>query len=89
MPGSTHLAIDAITVALVYLILAVIIYRFGLVALMCAIFTVNLFQSVPFTGDVSAWYFGMTVFALLSIVALAGWGFYHSLGEQLEAADRF
>jgi predicted Ser/Thr protein kinase len=82
LPGSNHLAIDGITVALVYLILAVIVYRFGLVALTCAIFTVDLFQSVPFTGDFSAWYFGMTAFVLFSIVALAGWGFYHSLGGE-------
>jgi hypothetical protein len=38
--------------------------------------------NVPFTGDISAWYFGTTMFALLSVVALALWGFYHSLGGQ-------
>ena len=82
LPGSNHLAVDAPTLIAVYLILALIMYRFGLVSLACAIFTVDLFQSVPFTGDFSAWYFGATMFALLSIVALAGWGFYHSLGSE-------
>jgi hypothetical protein len=40
--------------------------------------------NVPFTADLSAWYMPTSVLALLSVVALAGWGFYHSLGgEQL------
>jgi len=80
--GSNHLVLDAATTIVVYLILAVIVYRFGLVPLACAIFTVNLLGQVPFTGDVSAWYFGMTMFALLSIFVLTVWGFYHSLGGE-------
>jgi cyanate permease len=38
--------------------------------------------NVPFSGDFSAWYMSTSVFALLSIVALAAWGFYHSLGGE-------
>jgi len=38
--------------------------------------------NVPFTTDFSAWYVGTTALALLSVVALAAWGFYHSLGGQ-------
>ena len=79
--GSTHMLVDAITSIVVYLILALIVYRFGLVSLACAIFTVDLLANVPFTGDLSAWYFGTTMFALLSVVALAAWGFYHALGK--------
>ncbi len=79
---STHLAVDATTSIVVYLILALIVYRFGLVPLACAIFTVDLLVNVPFTPDFSAWYFGTTMFALLSVVALALWGFYHSLGSE-------
>ncbi len=89
LPGSTHLVINGVTLVVVYLILALIVYRFGLVALACAMFTVELVQSLPFTGDFSAWYFGMTAFALLSVVGLAVWGFYYSLGgETVEQADR-
>ena len=80
--ASNHAAVDAITSAVVYLILALIVYRFGLVPLFCAIFTVDLLVNVPFTGDISAWYFGTTMFALLSVVGLAIWGFYHSLGSE-------
>jgi len=80
--GSTQVALDVTTSIVVYLILALIVYRFGLVPLACAIFTADLLGNVPFTGDVSAWYFGSTMFALLSVVALAVWGFYHSLGGE-------
>jgi len=80
--GQDHMAVAAVTAVLVYLILALIVYRFGLVPLACAIFTVDMLANVPFTGDISAWYFGTTMFALLSVVALALWGFYHSLGGQ-------
>ena len=80
--GSNHVVVDAATAIVVYLILALIVYRFGLVPLACAIFTVDMFANVPFTADLSAWYLGMSVFALLSVVALAVWGFYHSLGDE-------
>jgi serine/threonine protein kinase len=80
--GSDHVAIEIATSILVYGILALIVYRFGLVPLACAIFTVDMLGNVPFTADISSWYFGMTVFALLSVAALAGWGFYYSLGSE-------
>jgi len=80
--GSTHFAVEAVFAILVYLIAAVIISRFGLVSLACAIFTVNLLGNVPFTSDSSAWYLGISIFALLSVVALAAWGFYHALGDK-------
>jgi serine/threonine-protein kinase len=86
LPGSSHLVLDAITLAVVYFILGLIVYRFGLVALACAIYTVDLFQSVSFTSDTSAWYFPMTVFCLLSIVALAAYGFYYSLASAADEA---
>jgi cyanate permease len=38
--------------------------------------------NVPLTGDFSAWYMSTAALALLSVVALAGWGFYHSLGGE-------
>jgi predicted Ser/Thr protein kinase len=64
----------------VYAIAVLIVYRFGLVPLACAIFTIDMLANVPFTANFSAWYMSTSIFALLSVVALAGWGFYHSLG---------
>jgi serine/threonine protein kinase len=80
--GSNYLVVTAVTTVLVYLVLALIVYRFGLVPLTCAIFTVNLLGNVPFTADASVWYFGNSIFDLLSVLALAVWGFYHSLGGE-------
>jgi hypothetical protein len=70
------------TQIVVYAIAVVIVYRFGLVPLACAIFSINMIANVPFTTDPSAWYFTGTVLAWLSLVLLAGWGFYHSLGGE-------
>jgi hypothetical protein len=80
--GSDYLAVTVTMSIVIYLIAALIVYRFGLVPLACAIFTVDLLGNITFTADLSAWYFGMSMFALLSVIALAGWGFYHSLGGQ-------
>jgi hypothetical protein len=52
------------------------------VPLACAVFTINLMANVPFSADFSAWYMTTSTLALLSVVALAGWGFYHSLGGE-------
>jgi len=45
-------------------------------------FTINMLANVPFTADLSAWYMPTSTLALLSVVALAGWGFYQSLGGE-------
>ena len=80
--GSQYPIIEGVEAFVVYVIATQIVYRFGLVTLVCAIFTVDLLANVPFTADVSAWYFGTSLVALFSVVALAGWGFYTSLGDE-------
>jgi serine/threonine protein kinase len=79
---STHLAVNFPVLLLVYGILALIVLRFGLVPLAVGAFTVDMLANVPFTADFSAWYMATAALALLSVVALAGWGFYHSLGGE-------
>jgi hypothetical protein len=81
-PQMQHPAIEATTFALIFILLAVIVLRFGLVTLAVGAFTVDMFLNVPFTADFSQWYAPTTAFALLTVVALAGWGFYHSLGGE-------
>jgi len=76
----SHLAVLIPAMVLVYGLLVLIVFRFGLVPLFVGSFTVDLLANVPFTADFSAWYMGTTILALLSVVALAGWAFYHSLG---------
>lgn len=80
--GSAHWTVEALTSVVVYGIAAVIVLRFGLVPLACAIFTIDMLANVPFTANFSAWYMSASVFALLSVVALAAWGFYNSLGGE-------
>jgi hypothetical protein len=79
---SSYMAVELPAWILIYAIAVLIVFRFGLVPLACAIFTVNMLANVPFTADLSAWYMPTSVLALLSIVALAAWGFYQSLGGE-------
>jgi serine/threonine protein kinase len=80
--SSTFMAVEIPAQILVYAIAVVIVLRFGFVPLVCAIFTINLMANVPFSADLSAWYMPTSILALLSVVVLAGWGFYHSLGGE-------
>jgi predicted Ser/Thr protein kinase len=80
--GSSYMAVELPAQILVYAIAVLIVYRFGLVPLACAIFTINMLAGVPLVADASAWFFTTSVLAWLSVVVLAGWGFYHSLGGE-------
>jgi serine/threonine-protein kinase len=79
---SSYAAVEVPAQILVYAIAVLIVFRFGLLPLAGAIFTVNMLGSVPLTADFSAWYLTTSVLALLSVVVLAGWGFYQSLGGE-------
>jgi len=77
--SSDHLWIDGPLVIIVYAVAAIVVVRFGLVALASGIFTADLIGNVPLTTDFSAWYAGATLFPLLFVAALAVWGFYTAL----------
>jgi serine/threonine-protein kinase len=80
--ASSYMAVELPTEIVVYAIAVVIVFRFGLVPLSVAIFTINMLANVPFTADFSAWYMPASALALLSVVVIAAWGFYHSLGGE-------
>ncbi|MFZ0859477.1 MAG: serine/threonine-protein kinase [Candidatus Sulfotelmatobacter sp.] len=80
--GSSYISVDLPMQILIYAIAVLIVFRFGLVPLAIAIFTVDMVSGVPISADLSMWYMTTSIFALLSVVALAGWGFYHSLGGE-------
>jgi hypothetical protein len=80
--SGSYMAVELPAQILVYAIAVLIVLRFGLVPLACAIFTIDMLAGVPFSADLSAWYMTTSILALLSAVALAGWGFYHSLGGE-------
>ena len=61
-----------------------VLYRYGLLALIVAVFFLHLMIFYPITSDFSAWYAGDFVLALIISLALVGFGFYTSLaGEPL------
>jgi serine/threonine protein kinase len=80
--SSSYMAVELPAWILVYAIAVLIVFRFGLIPLACAIFTIQMLSNVPFTSDFSAWYMSTFILTLLSVVALAGWGFYQSLGGE-------
>jgi serine/threonine-protein kinase len=66
-----------------------LLYRYGLLALIVALYFVHLLIFYPITSNFSAWYATDFVLALLVALALAGFGFYTSLaGEPLFRAAR-
>jgi hypothetical protein len=77
-----YVAVELPAQILVYVIAVMIVLRFGLVPLACAIFTIDMVIGIPFSADLSTWYMPTSILALLSVVALAGWGFYHSMGGE-------
>ena len=77
---NSHLEVAIPAFLLVYLILLLIVFRFGLLPVAIGVFTVDMVANVPLTADFSEWYMSTSLLAVLSLVALAGWGFYHSLG---------
>ena len=80
--GGTFVKVELPVMILVYGIALLIVIRFGLVPLAIAIFTINMMGGVPFSADLSTWYMTASISALISLLAIAGWGFYHSLGGQ-------
>ena len=79
---SHYRMIELPTQVLVYAIAVLIVIRFGLVPLAVAIFTINMTEGIPFSADLSTWYMTTSILALLSLLIITGWGFYHSLGGQ-------
>jgi serine/threonine-protein kinase len=88
--GSDYPWIEAPAWALLYGVAAFVVFRFGFVALAVGIFATDMLLNVPLTLDFSAWYFSSALLPLLSVVALAVWGFYTSLaGQKLWQGDVF
>jgi hypothetical protein len=57
-----------------------VVLRFGLVATAMAFFTTQVLLGAPLTLDMSAWYAGSAVLAVLSVVGVAVYAFVVSLG---------
>lgn len=80
--SSDYPAVDWPMQALLYALLAAGALRYGLVTLVVAIFIADMALNVPVTLNSSAWYFTPATLALVSVGALAVWGFYTALAGQ-------
>jgi hypothetical protein len=61
-------------------IIPIVLFRFGLLALV-SMFTFNAWiDTVATTTDPSSWYFDRAVLGFLILMAIAAYGFYISLG---------
>jgi serine/threonine-protein kinase len=88
--GNAHPLIVAPVLIAIYTIAAVALVRFGLVTLAFAIFTTDSIGNLPITMNSSIWYFGSTVFVIVSVVVLAAWAFHAAIvGQKLFTADLF
>jgi predicted Ser/Thr protein kinase len=80
--ASRHLLLETPVRVAVYSIVALAVVRFGLVTLAAGILTVELLLNVPATASLSSWYAGSSAFVFLSVLLIAAWGFWTSLGGQ-------
>ena len=88
--GSDYPWIDVSAWALLYGVAAIVAFRFGFVALAVGLFVTDMLLNVPLTLDFSYWYATNTLLPLLSVAALAFWGFYNSLaGQKLWKTELF
>jgi protein kinase-like protein len=65
-----------------YAVFLFLLWRFGLVALILALFTYQVFMRYPMTFDTSIWYSGIGLAALVVVGAIAIYGFWTSLGDR-------
>ncbi|HEX6188278.1 MAG TPA: hypothetical protein VFZ40_09370, partial [Pyrinomonadaceae bacterium] len=79
----THETLAGVPFACIAAFLVVwVLYRYGLLAVMSAVFFQHLIIFFPVTSDFTAWYAADFVLALIISLALAVFGFYTSLAGQ-------
>jgi Protein kinase domain len=78
--GSDHVLLDFAVWTVVYLIAALAVVRFGLIALGIGVFLADVLLNVPYSLDFSNWYAAHNLLLVFSFFAIGVWGFYLSLG---------
>jgi serine/threonine-protein kinase len=78
--GNEHALVQIPTSIAIFGIVAFAAVRFGLVALVAGLFTVDLIVNTPMAASLSSWHATATAFVFLSVLGFAAWGFYTSLG---------
>lgn len=88
--GSDYPWIEGPSWALLYGVAALVVFRFGFVALGVGLFATDLLLNLPLTLDLTAWYASTTLLPLLIVAALAVGGFYNALaGQKLWKTELF
>jgi hypothetical protein len=64
------------------LVVAAMLYRFGLLALVISLSVSFALTNAPLTLDPSRWYFWQGAFVVALVLGLAIWGFRNVLGKQ-------
>src|SRR5262249_14828687 len=82
MPTIVSLPATVFTIVIPAILTTLVTLRFGLLALTALIFASSLLAFFPLTLNFSAWYVGIGLMAPLTILALAVFAFYTSLGGQ-------
>jgi serine/threonine-protein kinase len=86
--GGEYPWLNVLFVSIIFLFLILILKRFGLVALIVGLVVQNLLVVFPATTHLAQWYATSGLFALLTILALAFYGFHSALaGQSLFAAS--
>ena len=68
--------------ALIYSSIAFTVLRFGLLAIATTMLFDSVINEIPFTLNVSAWYFGLSIVMMTAVLALVVWGFLQAIRGQ-------
>ena len=79
---SHHPVIDGAENLVSYAAIALVAWRFGLLAIAMLFWSTDLIENMQATLHGGAWYLGETLFLVLCIVALAAWACYTSMAGQ-------
>ena len=78
--GTNDYLVGSVSTAIHFGVFAALIIRFGLLAAAAQFYVWGLFIFFPITADLSAWYAGAGVTALVILTALVLFGFSSALG---------
>jgi hypothetical protein len=79
LPGTDFPRIEVVAQFLVFTLAAVVILRFGLVAIAVGDFVADVLLNVPLTADFSNFYAMSGLFVFATVAALAVWSFYTTI----------
>jgi serine/threonine-protein kinase len=88
--ASDHPIINGVTAFFILALFAVVMMRWGLLAMAVGIFVSGIVGNAPVTLHPSAWYFPSAVFLVGSIAVIAAWAFRNAIaGQRLWKHDLF